>query len=208
MANTAGSYAIQSQSTLFTEDEPAPSSMQYRLLPSVWQGEDADLLELMLGFYPHTPPQRILDATVNAGRFWRGSQRPVIGLDINPRYRPSVVGNNLYMPFRDGCFDVVVYDPPHIPNQGKDRSKDFNVRFGLVLKSSAAQGYNFSHLYLPFVHEAYRLLKSEGVLLCKIADYVHNHRMQWAHVDLIQAATTAGFCACDCIVKIRKGTHC
>ena len=188
MANTAGSYAIQSQSTLFTEDEPAPSSMQYRLLPSVWQGEDAELLESMLGFYPHTPPQRILDATVNAGRFWRGSQRPVIGLDINPRYRPSVVGNNLDMPFRDGSFDVVVYDPPHIPNQGKDRSKDFNVRFGLVLKSSAAQGYNFSHLYLPFIHEAYRLLKSEGVLLCKIADYVHNHRMQWAHVDLIQAA--------------------
>ena len=70
---------------------------------------------------------------------------------------------------------------------------------------ATAQGYNFSHLYLPFVHEAYRLLKSEGVLLCKIADYVHNHRMQWAHVDLIQAAATAGFCVCDYIVKIRKG---
>ena len=205
MTKTAGSYVIQSQAPLFTEDEPAPSSMQYRLLPSVWQGEDAELLELMLDFYPHTPPQRILDATVNAGRFWRGSRRPVIGLDIHPHYRPAVVGNNLYMPFRDGSFDVVVYDPPHIPNQGKDRSKDFNVRFGLVLKSSAAQGYNFSQLYLPFVHEAYRLLKADGILLCKIADYVHNHRLQWAHVDLIQAATAVGFCPCDCIVKIRKG---
>ena len=76
---------MPSQSTLFTEDDPAPASMRYRLLPSVWQGEDAELLELMLGFYPHTPPQHILDATVNAGRFWRGSQRPVIGLDINSR---------------------------------------------------------------------------------------------------------------------------
>jgi hypothetical protein len=69
VTNTAGSYAIQSQSTLFTEDEPAPSNSQYRLLPSVWQGEDAELLEVMLDFYPHTPPQLILDATVNAGRF-------------------------------------------------------------------------------------------------------------------------------------------
>jgi hypothetical protein len=43
-----------------------------------------------LDFYPHTPPQRILDATVNAGRFWRGSQRSVLGLDINPRHRPDV----------------------------------------------------------------------------------------------------------------------
>ena len=116
MANAAGPYAIQSQSTLFTEPDPAPASMPYRLLPSVWQGEDAELLELMLGFYPHTPPQRILDATVNAGRFWRGSQRPVIGLDINSRYHPDVVGDNLCMPFRDGVMDVVVYDPPHIPN--------------------------------------------------------------------------------------------
>ncbi len=205
MTNAVGPYAIPSQSTLFTEDDPAPARMQYRLLPSVWQGEDAELLELMLGFYPHTPPQRILDATVNAGRFWRGSQRPVIGLDINSRYHPDVVGDNLCMPFRDGVFDVVVYDPPHIPNQGKDRSKDFNTRFGLVLKSSAAQGYNFSHLYHPFVREAHRLLKLEGILLCKIADYVHNHRLQWAHVDLIQVATAVGFCPCDCIVKIRKG---
>jgi SAM-dependent methyltransferase len=205
VANATGLYTAQSQSMLFAEDESAPSGLQYRLLPSVWHGEDAELLEIMLGFYPHTPPQRILDATVNAGRFWRESQRPVIGLDINPRHRPDVVGDNLCMPFHDGSFDVVVYDPPHIPNQGKDRSKDFNTRFGLVLKSSAAQGYNFSHLYLPFVREAYRLLKSDGVLLCKIADYVHNHRLQWAHVDLIQAATATGFCPCDCIVKIRKG---
>ena len=83
MMNTTGPYAMQSQSTLFAEDERAHSDMQYRLLPSVWQGEDAELLEVMLDFYPHMPPQLILDATVNAGRFWRGSQRPVIGLDIN-----------------------------------------------------------------------------------------------------------------------------
>ena len=179
---------MPSQRSLFAEHAAAPSTSQYRLLPSVWQGEDADLLELMLSFYPHTTPERILDATVNGGRFWRGSQRPVIGLDISRRYRPDVVGDNLHMPFRDATFDVVVYDSPHIPNQGKDRSKDFNTRFGLVFKSSAAQGYSFSHLYPPFVSEAYRLLKPDGVLLCKIADYVHNHRLQWAHVDLIQAA--------------------
>lgn len=199
MTKPAAQYAI------FAEEEISPPESQYRLLPSVWQGEDADLLELMLDFYPHERPQRILDATVNAGRFWRGSQRPVIGLDINPRYRPDVVGDNLHMPFQDEIFDVVVYDPPHIPNQGKDCSKDFNTRFGLVLKSSAAQGYNFSHLYQPFIYEASRLLRPEGILLCKIADYVHNHRLQWAHVDLIQAATASGFCACDCIVKVRKG---
>jgi hypothetical protein len=74
-----------------------------------------------------------------------------------------------------------------------------------VLKSGAEQGYSFSHLYPPFAAEAYRILKPEGILLCKIADYVHNHRTHWAHIDMVQAARDAGFIACDCIVKVRKG---
>ena len=177
----------------------------YAPLPSVWEGDDAALLERMLSFYPRSEPRLILDATVNVGRFWRGSARPVIGLDIEPRYRPTVVGDNRAMPFKDGVFDVVVYDPPHVPNQGRDRQKDFNHRFGLGLKASATQGYNFAHLYWPFVAEAYRVLKPEGLLLAKITDYVHNHRYQWAHLDVIAAAVAAGFCPCDCIIKVRRG---
>jgi hypothetical protein len=179
--------------------------VNYRPLPSVWEGTDAELLERMLDFYPRTRPQLILDATMNSGRFWIGSARNVLGLDVNAKFRPDVVGNNGRMPFKSHSFEVVVYDPPHIPNQGRDRSKDFNTRFGLVLKSAPENGYNFTHLYPPFVREAWRVLRPEGVLFCKIADYIHNHRYQWAHVEFLRAATAAGFCACDCIVKTRKG---
>ncbi len=185
-------------SLLHTEAEYSP-------LPSVWEGEDAPLLELMLSFYPKTPPQMILDATVNEGRFWRGTKRKIIGLDIEWAFKPTINGSNLAMPFASESFDVVVYDPPHIPNQGQDKEKDFNTRFGLVLKSSKENGYNFSHLYPVFAKEAYRILKPQGILFAKIADYVHNHRMQWAHFDLMTAAQAVGFCPCDMIVKVRKG---
>jgi SAM-dependent methyltransferase len=178
---------------------------EYEPLPSVWEGSDAELLERMLDFYPRKTPEAILDATVNAGRFWVGSTRPVTGMDIDPRHDPDVVGDNTDMPFENGSFDVVVYDPPHVPNQGEDNEKDFNTRFGLVVKSGAKHGYNFSHTFPPFCAEAYRVLRPEGVLLAKIADYVHNHRFQWAHVELVNAAVAAGFTACDCIVKVRKG---
>lgn len=177
----------------------------YEPLSSVWDRDDSELLELMLNFYPRTEPKVILDATINRGRFWIGSKRPVIGLDINSRYRPSVVGDNMQMPFKSNSLDAIVYDPPHIPNQGKDNQKDFQDRFGLVLKSPKENGYNFTYLYGPFSKEAYRVLKPEGILLCKITDYVHNHRYQWAHVELINAASVVGFKPCDCIVKIRKG---
>lgn len=184
---------------------PQPEIGHYAPLESVWNGEDAELLERMLCFYPRTRPRRILDATVNGGRFWRDSKRRIIGLDIDSQHRPTIVGDNTQMPFRTGSLDVVVYDPPHIPNQGKDKQKDFNVRFGLVLRSSKEHQYSFSYTYPPFVSEAHRVLKPEGILLCKIADYIHNHQYNWAHVDLVQAARAAGFQPCDCIIKVRKG---
>ena len=177
----------------------------YTPLPSIWEGGDEDLLERMLEFYPNRHPELILDATVNSRRFWRNSTRPVVGLDINSHYRPDVLASSVSLPFSESAFDVVVYDPPHIPNQGRDRQKDFNLRFGLGVKSSAETKYNFSHTYPPFMAEAYRVLRPEGVLFCKITDYVHNHRFQWAHVDMLKAGSDAGFCPCDSIVKIRKG---
>src|SRR5271157_4945130 len=184
---------------------PTGEKAHYQPLPSVWYGEDSELLEKLLAFYPRTKPKHILDATVNGGRFWRGSKHPVIGIDIDPTHKPAVVADNTAMPLRDDSFDVIVYDPPHIPNQGKDKSKDFNTRFGLVLRSSKENHYTFTHTFPPFLKEAYRVLRNEGILLCKITDYVHHHRYQWAHIELIGAAREAGFMPCDCIVKIRKG---
>ena len=190
---------------LVSEGARPPSENGYDPLPSVWFGEDSELIDKMLRFYPRGTHKDILDATVNRGRFWRGLDWPVIGMDIDPSHEPTVVGDNTDMPFEDGRFDVVVYDPPHIPNQGNDRSKDFNTRFGLTIRSPKEEGYNFSFMFPPFVAEAYRVLRDEGILLCKIADYVHGHRYQWAHMDFVQAAQRAGFCPCDCIVKVRQG---
>jgi SAM-dependent methyltransferase len=195
---------MQREIEYFLEEQRSQSKKKYEPFPSVWEGDDSDLVERMLEFYPRSNPERILDATVNGGRFWRGSKRSVVGIDIERKYQPKIVADNTAMPFKPEAFDVVVYDPPHIPNQGKDNLKDFNLRFGLVLKSSKEREYNFSHLYPAFLKEAYQVLKPEGILLCKIADYIHHHRYQWAHIDFVLAARAVGFRACDCIIKVRK----
>ena len=182
-----------------------PKAEGYNPLASIWEGDDAEILEKMLCFYPRKRPKRILDATVNGARFWRGSKRKIIGIDYAAAHRPSIVADNTAMPFRNGSFEVIVYDPPHIPNQGRDKQKDFHDRFGLGPRSPKEKGYTFSHTFPPFTVEAYRVLADEGILLCKITDYIHHHRYQWAHVDLVQAARAVGFQPCDCIVKIRKG---
>lgn len=200
----ARSYQPYYSSVASFKLEPQKAST-YEPLGSVWNGDDAGLLERLLALYPRKEPHKILDATLNGSRFWRESSRPVVGLDIDPSHRPHVVADNTAMPFHASLFDVVVYDPPHVPNQGKDKSKDFNDRFGLGPRASKHDEYNFSHTFPPFLQEAWRVLRPEGILLCKITDYIHNHRYQWAHVDFIQAARLVGFRACDCIIKVRKG---
>src|SRR5258706_13435667 len=99
------------------------AKVQYKPLPSVWDGEDAELIELMLAFYPRKRPKRILDATVNGGRFWRGSKRKIVGLDIAQAHRPSVVGSKTQKPFRNRRFYLGGYDPPPLPKPGKNDQK-------------------------------------------------------------------------------------
>ncbi len=89
------------------EAENGEATCTYDPLPSVWFGEDSELIDKMLNFYPRKKPVDILDATVNGGRFWRGLNWKIVGMDIDPAHNPDVVGDNTNMPFADASFDVV-----------------------------------------------------------------------------------------------------
>lgn len=179
----------------------------YQPLSSVWEGSDGDLLEAMLNFYPTIAPEPILDATYNAGRFWKGSKRRVVTMDIDPQYNPDILCDNRKMTgVRSGRFGVVVYDPPHVGPQGRDKSKKrFDVDFGATIDCGKEHNWNLSYLYPDFLTEAKRVLKPEGLLLAKITDMVNSHRSKWPHCDFMRMAEEAGFTVCDLIVKVRTG---
>jgi hypothetical protein len=179
----------------------------YAPLSSVWEGTDRELLESMFKFYATIKPEPILDATYNAGRFWKGSSRDVWSMDIDPQYKTMIVGDNREMKgVPSGKFGVVVYDPPHVGPQGRDKSvKRFDVDFGATMECGKQHGWTLSYLYPPFLKQAKRVLKPEGLLLAKITDMVNSHRSRWAHCDFMRMAEDAGFIVCDLIVKIRSG---
>lgn len=176
-------------------------------LSSVWDGNDADLIEKMLEFYSAIPPEPILDSTFNAGRFWAGSTRTVESMDIKPVREVTYECDNQAMPgVPSDRFGCVVYDPPHVGANGRDKSKKgFDRDYGAHVVALKAEKYTLSFLYPKFLEQAYRVLKQEGLLLAKITDQVNNHRSRWAHVDFINMAEAAGFTVCDLIVKIRNG---
>ncbi len=193
-------------------------SAVYEPLSSVWEGRDTELLKRILGFYPTIDPEPILDATYNAGRFWVGSKWKVWSMDIDPSFEPRIVADNRTMVglnthtgndnYRvpSNTFGVVVYDPPHVGPQGRDKSvKRFDADYGAHVACGKEHGWTLSYLYPPFLEQAKRVLKPDGLLLAKITDMVNSHRSRWAHCDFMRMAEESGFTVCDLIVKIRNG---
>jgi hypothetical protein len=105
------------------------------------------LIEAMLGFYASIAPEPILDATFNAGRFWEGSKRQVISMDIDPKYKPMIVADNRVMTGVPSAeFGAIIYDPPHVGPQGRDQStKRFDVDFGATMPCGKEQEWTLSY---------------------------------------------------------------
>lgn len=183
--------------------------MTYSPLSSVWEKSDGELLDAMIGFYPSIDPLPILDSTYNTGRIWKQSswKSSVVSMDIDPSHEPMILSDNREMSgVPDQHYGIVVYDPPHVGPQGRDKSKKrFDSDFGANAPCGAEHGWTLSYLYPPFLRQAKRVLKPDGLLFAKITDMVNSHRSRWAHVDFIRMAESSGFVVCDLIVKIRNG---
>jgi hypothetical protein len=97
-------------------------------LRSVMPDDPAAVVARMLDvFFPDA--ETILDVTFGSGRFWPGPvPKYMTGLDLDPARAPHVVGDFRALPFADGSFDLVIFDPPHLSYTGK-RSR-MGARFG------------------------------------------------------------------------------
>lgn len=153
---------------------------------------------------------RILDVTYGDGGIWAGQEwRPLIRMD-----RRALPGVNVVGDFRDlmhvadaqhpemavlhlpsAAFDVVVFDPPHAPEGGANSR--WASRFGTT-DESVQHVPDITHLYPPFLEEARRVLKPNGIILAKLCNVVHRGKMRWQVDRFVRAAeATPGLTACD-----------
>jgi ubiquinone/menaquinone biosynthesis C-methylase UbiE len=124
-------------------------------------------------------------------------------MDICGDFPQDVRADFRAMPFRDGSFDVIVFDPPHLPTNAasENSSRIWETRYGITGSDEMREADNVSAMFAPFLVEAKRVLRPEGIVLAKIADLVHNHKYQWQQVDFVNAARAAGTTACDMMIK-------
>jgi len=170
-------------------------------LESIWIGRDFGLLDAMLGFYAPRAAL-VVDVACSTRKMWRGAEwaSQVIYFDMDRTVDPDAVADWGSLPLRDTSVDVLVYDPPHLPvAAASPRSNErFWRAYGL---QHSVKGDNIAGLHPPFLREAKRVLKPDGVVLAKIKDYVHNHRYQWNLEAFNQAVRESGMTPCDLVIK-------
>ena len=132
------------------------------------------------------PTDRILDPTWGIGVFWTEWQ-PVngklIGTDLNPEKSPtgkSIDFTNL--PFKDGMFDAVVFDPPYKLNGTPDPEVD--ARYGVDGKVDWKDRMD---LIAVGVRECARV--SRDRLLVKCMDQVCSGQVRWQTKWVTDAVT-------------------
>jgi hypothetical protein len=124
-------------------------------------------------------------------------------MDIDSSFDVDYVADFGSMPFDNASFDVLVFDPPHLPTNAasKNSSRMWEQSYGITATGEGRDGDNVSGMFPRFLKEAKRVLVKGGIVLCKIADLVHNHRYQWQHVDFINSVNACGMTPCDLVIK-------
>lgn len=175
--------------------------------------DDAHILESLLKIHARPGGDRlgILDSTHNRGQMWKGFKinrdYKLDTMDIDPRHNTDYVCDFMEMPgVPDDHYDVVVFDPPHLPGLSQGSSKLYSDVYGVIGPTKGREKKNISEMFKPFLEQAKRVLKQDGIILAKICDLVQGRRYQWQHVDLINCARELGLTPCDMAVKCGSGS--
>lgn len=169
---------------------------------SVMDARDPEVLRLMLDFYAW-PEAAVLDVTANERRMWKGVDHPggVTFADIDPIMNPDIIADFRALPCDPGSYDVIVFDPPHLPaaSASPGSMQRFVGNYGL---GHAPKGDNIASYFPPFLSEAARVLRPDGLIFAKLKDFVHNHSYQWMLAEFVAAVRAQpGLTPCDLIVK-------
>ena len=138
-------------------------------LMSCMDGSSAKIVQRLAEMW--WPGRMVLDATYGKGWFWKGFDLlRIVGCDRAIDRARYVACDFTALPFCDGAFPLVVFDPPFQPATTDGL---IGERFTKPVKGIAA----VKELVVAGLKECWRVT-SDG-LIVKVQDYIHDHKPVW-----------------------------
>lgn len=203
----------------FPENDRTPSGRKRpdgvatsNLVFSAYVGNNADIFPDVLKLHVATGA-KIADVTYGKGVFWKKvdtSEYEIFPSDI----ADGIDCRNL--PYADGSFDSVVFDPPYMEGFYRNRGA---VKAGAGTHNTFRDHYSNGdetpkphggkwhaavlEIYNEGGREAHRVLKDGGVFIVKCQDEVSANRQNLTHVEIINSFAEVGFFCKDLFVVVR-----
>jgi hypothetical protein len=168
-------------------------------------GTNADLIAAAAKLYIPNGAL-VADVTYGRGVFWQKTGRrrfTVVGSDLiidGGRLRADFCR----LPYRDGTFDVVAFDPPyaHHGHRWEPMEKRYNGK-ATTFEATCA---DILELYRVGMIEARRVLKPRGRLLVKCQDQIESGKQFWFSRRIPELAEHLGMviATCSCWSRARR----
>ena len=150
----------------------------------------------------------VADITFGKGVFWRNVPPGTYNLKATD-IQDGVDCRDL--PYQNGELDCVVFDPPYMHTPGGTAHTSTHAAFEAHYRNNGCGNQTESKyheavldLYRDGGREAYRTLKTRGVLIVKCQDEVCANRQRFTHIELISMYEDMGFIAEDLYVVVRS----
>ena len=145
-----------------------------------------------------------VDPTYSKGNFYKGKiSQPKHKFDLYPKHDDVVKSCASDLPLKDGDSSTIMFDPPFLATKGKSLNKKggniINKRFGVFDNEKKLHSF-----YVKCLHEFFRILKPNGILIFKCQDKVSSGKQYFSHCFIKEEACKVGFYAKDLFVLLAK----
>jgi len=181
-----------------TEDTIEVPASTPEIILTAKVGRNNDVFPDILKLYAK-PGDAIADVTYGKGVFWNKTLYKLKESDI------STGVDCRKLPYEPISFDMVIFDPPYIYNPADTVKKSISSTYrvnetGLGLVSCKA----VLQLYQDGMVEAFRILKSNGILVVKCQDQIEAGKQKWMHISIFEFAVSLGMLVEDLLVLVQQ----
>lgn len=135
-----------------------------------------------------------VDCTYSKGVFWRSLPEPSYKFDIAPQFDDVIEASADDLPLGNESVHSVMFDPPFVPSKsnvpGIVKSRFTSFR-------SVEEMWSF---YERAIHEHWRILEKNGILVVKCQDTVSSGINLFSHSEVEKYAAAAGFILIDLFI--------